>query len=107
MADSKTSQSNNTVVTLSSALEPIIPDFFQDTQNDLRAMQVALIDNDFETVRRLGHSLKGAGKSYGFDRLSDIGRSIEREAESQDSTSTLKWVSELSQYLEHVQIVFD
>ena len=43
-------------------------------------MSRGLEAGDYEGVRESGHQLKGAGSSYGFDAITDIGRSLEQAA---------------------------
>src|SRR3954465_12408998 len=58
---------------------------------------------DFETVESLGHGMKGAGGSYGFQAITDIGAALEQAAESVDNDASRKWVGELSSYLDRVE----
>jgi HPt (histidine-containing phosphotransfer) domain-containing protein len=62
---------------------------------------------DFESVASLGHGMKGAGGTFGFQAISDIGAGLERAAESADNDATRRWVGELSRYLDRVEIVPD
>ena len=62
----------------------------------------ALTLGDFETVERLGHNMKGAGASFGFQAITDIGAALEQEAGSVDIDASRKWVDELSTYLDRV-----
>jgi HPt (histidine-containing phosphotransfer) domain-containing protein len=70
-------------------------------------MQQALDRGDFETVESLGHGMRGAGGSYGFQAITDIGASLEQAAASADTDASRKWVGELSSYLDRVEIVAD
>jgi HPt (histidine-containing phosphotransfer) domain-containing protein len=67
----------------------------------------ALDRGDFETVQSLGHDMKGAGSSWGFDAITDIGAALEQAAGSVDSDASRKWVGELSGYLDRVEVVSD
>jgi len=67
----------------------------------------ALDRGDFETVESLGHGMKGAGGSYGFPGITDIGAALEQAAESADTEASRKWVGELSKYLDRVEILSD
>jgi len=58
-------------------------------------------------VENLGHGMKGAGGSWGFQGITDIGAALERAAESADNEGSRKWVGELSRYLDRVEIVYD
>jgi HPt (histidine-containing phosphotransfer) domain-containing protein len=67
----------------------------------------ALDRGDFETVESLGHGMRGAGGSYGFQIITDIGAALEQAAESVNADASRKWVSELSKYLDRVEVVSD
>lgn len=64
----------------------------------------ALGRGEFETVERLGHSMNGAGASFGFQAITDIGVALEQEARSADTVASRKWVGELSRYLDRVEL---
>jgi HPt (histidine-containing phosphotransfer) domain-containing protein len=85
----------------------LIPDFLQNRRQDVIVMLDALDRGDFETVKSLGHGMKGAGGSYGFQAITDFGAALEQAAESADSHVSRNWVEELSSYLDRVEIVCD
>jgi signal transduction histidine kinase/DNA-binding response OmpR family regulator/HAMP domain-containing protein len=85
----------------------LIPEFLQNRRQDVIAMLDALDRGDFETVESLGHGMKGAGGSWGFQAITDIGAALEQAAESADTDASRKWVGELSTYLDRVEIVSD
>jgi hypothetical protein len=51
--------------------------------------------------------MKGAGGSWGFHGITDIGAALEQAAESVDNEASRKWVGELCRYLDRVEIVYD
>ena len=83
----------------------LIPGFLQNRRQDVVAMLDALDRGDFATVESLGHGMKGAGGSWGFQDITDIGAALEQAAESADTDASRKWVGELSRYLDRVEIV--
>ena len=85
----------------------LIPEFLQNRRRDVIAMLGALERGDFATVESLGHGMKGAGGSWGFQAITDIGAALEQAADSADSDASRKWVGELSRYLDRVEIVSD
>jgi PAS domain S-box-containing protein len=85
----------------------LVPEFLQNRRQDVIAMLYALERDDFATVESLGHGMKGAGGSWGFQAITDIGAALEQAAESADSHASRKWVGELSQYLDRVEVVSD
>jgi HPt (histidine-containing phosphotransfer) domain-containing protein len=62
---------------------------------------------DFETVKFLGHQMRGSGGAYGFQAITDIGAALQQAAESADTDASRKWVGELSHYLDRVETIFD
>ncbi|MEO8104448.1 MAG: PAS domain S-box protein, partial [Betaproteobacteria bacterium] len=83
----------------------LVPGFLQNRRNDVVAMLGALDRRDFETVAHLGHGMKGAGGSYGFDAITDIGASLEQAGANADNDAARKWVEELTRYLDRVEVV--
>jgi CheY-like chemotaxis protein len=51
----------------------------------------------------LGHDMKGAGASYGFQAITDIGAALEHWAESLDTAASRKSVGDLTAFLDGVQ----
>ena len=84
-----------------------VPSLLQLRRHDVITMLDALDRGDCETVEILGHGMKGAGGSYGFQAITDIGAALEQAAESADTDASRKWVGELSRYLDRVEIIFD
>ena len=85
----------------------LIPGFLQNRRNDVRALLGALDQGDFATVESLGHGMKGAGGSYGFAAISEIGDALEHAAGRADNDAARKWVEKLTLYLDRVQVVTD
>jgi PAS domain S-box-containing protein len=83
----------------------LVPGFLQNRRQDVVAMLGALARGDFATVESLGHGMRGAGSSYGFHAITDIGAGLEQAAASADEAASRKWVGELSSYLDRVEIV--
>src|SRR5258707_9470117 len=84
-----------------------IPAYLRNCKQNVITMLDALDRGDFETVEILGHGMRGAGGSYGFQAITDIGAALEQAAESADNDASRKWVGELSRYLDHVEIISD
>ena len=94
------------VVNVDSDIEDLIPGFLENRQEDVKSIYDALEKEDYETIRILGHSMKGAGGGYGFDEITDIGRLIEESAEGKNQEEIKKWVINLTNYLDRVEIVY-
>jgi len=69
-------------------------------------MFTAVDKSDFTTLKRLGHSTKGAGRGYGFNDIGEIGLKIETAAEQQNIDLVKTAINDLLNYLNKVIIVF-
>ena len=94
-------------VTIDPDLEELIPGFLENRQKDVDKMKEALTAGDIETLRSIGHSLKGVGGGYGFDRISELGAEIEVFAKNEDLESIKSRADDLAGYLEHVEVVYE
>jgi signal transduction histidine kinase len=85
----------------------LIPKFLDNRQKDINLIEAALEKNDFDAIRMLGHSMKGAGGGYGFDGVTEIGRNLEEAAKVADSNKIRDGVHELAEYLRKVEVIYD
>ena len=57
------------VVVVDDDLQDLIPDYLEGRRKDIAAIRSALERDDLESIRSIGHKMKGSGGGYGFDRL--------------------------------------
>lgn len=88
-------------------LEGLIPRFLENRRNDVKTVKAATASGDFERVRIIGHSMKGAGGGYGFDTITELGAQIEQGAMANDSVVIESAIKGLADYLTRVEVVFD
>ena len=95
------------VVHVDPEIADLVPGFLENRRKDTNTIGEALTRGDFETVRILGHSMKGAGGSYGFDAITDIGRRLEQAALAKNANEIKSVTAELSAYLDDVAVVYE
>lgn len=94
-------------VTVAKDLEDLIPTFMKNRRKELDALRVALAAQDFEQLRQVGHRMKGVGNSYGFERVSSLGKQIEDGARSGDRAALQTCIDGYGEYLERVRVVYE
>jgi HPt (histidine-containing phosphotransfer) domain-containing protein len=94
-------------VTVAKDLEDLIPTFMKNRHKEVETLRIALAAADFEQLRQLGHRMKGVGNSYGFARVSTLGKHIEDGARSGDRAALQATISEYGDYLSKVQIAYE
>ena len=88
-------------------LEDLIPVFMANRRKELENLRAALAASDFEQLRQLGHRMRGVGNSYGFERVSSLGKEIEDGARSADRSSIERGIAEYGEYLSRVTIAYE
>lgn len=87
-------------------VESIVPEFLENRKKDCLLINSLLEVNSFSEIRALGHRMKGAGGSFGFDDISEIGEVIEEAAMAGDKKTISSSVLQLSDYLARVVVVY-
>jgi hypothetical protein len=81
----------------------LLPAYIAHRWQDIEIAGKALQDVDFETLRSMGHAMKGSGGGYGLDEVSRIGEGIEASAKEGDSARIAHLLERLRDFLERVQ----
>ena len=95
------------VVTVAKDLEDLIPTFIKNRTAEVETLRTALAAGDLEQMRQLGHRMKGVGNSYGFEKVSTLGKQIEDGAKAGDRAGLEARIAEYTDYLARVQIVYE
>ena len=98
-------RAEKTIVRVDPDIAELIPGFLKNRRKDIAAMLDAVQRGDFETVRLLGHSMKGAGGGYGFDAITEIGAALEQAAKERNGAEIRSRVNELARYLDRVEVI--
>lgn len=94
-------------VVISKDLEDLIPAFMTNRHKELETLRIAVEGCDFEQLRHLGHRMKGVGNSYGFEKVSALGKSIEDHAKLQDIAALMNEVENYAHYLSHLRVSYE
>ncbi len=82
----------------------LAPSYLANRCKELAVLRNAVAKGDFETLRGLGHKMKGSGGGYGFDRITEIGGNLESSAKAQDVPAIERTLADLHDYLNRVEI---
>ena len=94
------------IVQIDPDLEAIVPGFLANRQRDLVTIEGCLKQGDLNTIRMLGHRMKGDGGGYGFDQISSIGDDLEQAVMVQNVPLIEKQVGLLKDFLSRVEVVY-
>ncbi len=93
-------------VVVAAELEPLMAGFLQNRQIDLSTLQEALESRSFDTIRIVGHTMKGIGGGYGLDEITDIGERIELAAQERNEAFIRQNVESLGSYLAGLEVSY-
>jgi HPt (histidine-containing phosphotransfer) domain-containing protein len=85
----------------------LIPNFIKNREKDIKNIEDSLQKKDFEIIERIGHSMKGSGAIYGFDRLSEVGKLLEESAKKKNLAEIKNNLEELKNYMGRIEIVHE
>ncbi len=88
-------------------LEDLVPGFLENRQKDLEMLEKVIQENDFESLRSIGHNLKGVGGGYGFLEITEIGAAIEESAKAANLEVASENIKKLSYYLSHIEVIYE
>ncbi len=79
------------------------PQFIQNRYRDVTALQAAIAESNFDTIRRVGHQIKGLAGSYGLYEIGTIGESIEQAALARNVETVIADVARLNNALHEAE----
>jgi len=92
------------VIKADEIVKPLIPGYLANRQKDLGRIRDALAAGDFQTLRIIGHDLKGSGGAYGIPPLSELGGRLEKAALAADAAQVTQLRAELEAFLAAVTL---
>jgi HPt (histidine-containing phosphotransfer) domain-containing protein len=93
-------------IQIDSDLEPLIPGFLNNRRKDIEKMRAMLSEKAYDSIGQIGHTMKGNGAGYGFERITEIGLSIEMAAKQQKIEALNHHIEELARFINEVEIEY-
>ena len=91
------------VVIVDPDIQDLVARFLENQQRNATLVLELVNQRDFESVRRIGHNMKGTGKGYGFEIISSHGASLEHAASRSQADDVKRVANELADYLAEVR----
>ncbi len=73
----------------------LMDSYLEGRKEDVRLLQRAVVNENYELVRMIGHNLFGSGGAYGLEVLSVIGDKLERAAQAKNVEDIRSAIKEL------------
>ncbi|HEY9159080.1 Hpt domain-containing protein [Candidatus Binatus sp.] len=94
------------IVEVDESLSDLIPGFLTHKRADIITIFDANARRDYAEIGRIAHRIKGEGGSYGFETMTEMGRSLEQAAALHDDGAVVTLARQLLNYMDRLEIVF-
>jgi len=95
------------LVRVVASLAELVPAFLEGRRRDIDTIAAALERSDYDNVRNLGHNMKGSGAGYGFNRITEIGASLEQAAGRRAPEEIRAQSAVLERYLDGLHVEYE
>ena len=98
--------SKNYTVTVPKDLEDLVPNFLANRAKEIESLRAAIAKGDMVQLKALGHRMKGVGVSYGFDRVSELGKEFEDHAKAEDKAALEASLADYADFMSKVKVTY-
>ena len=95
------------VVRVNAVIADLVPGYLDARRSELVDIWDRISNNDLETLKLIGHRLKGSGEGYGFREITLLGAQIEDAACAGDMHIVRAAAARLEEYISVVSFVTD
>jgi len=94
------------VIEVEPGMEDVAPSYLAKRRAELPLYARALISQNFDSIRRMAHNMKGTGAGYGFPILTELGATIEKSSIDKDVAKTQRCLRQLEIYLASIELKY-
>ena len=98
--------SKNYTVAVPKDLEDLVPNFLANRAKEIESLRTAIAKGDMAQLKALGHRMKGVGVSYGFDRVSELGKEFEDHAKAGDKAALEACLADYADFMSKVKVTY-
>ena len=89
-------------VPVDDSIQDLIPGYLENRRRDWRKMDAALKEGDFASLESTAHQIKGSAASFGFVRMGEICRDLEKAARDKQAAAAGRALRELKAELDRL-----
>jgi len=93
-------------VSVSLNLKHAVPAYLNERRKELPDLRSYYVTEDRASLINTAHKYASTGRSYGIDRISELGTRIETLANAGDAGGVSKAIAELKDYLENLEVIY-
>ncbi len=89
---------SRTEVDVDSDIYELVPGFCKSRQKDLQNLNTFVSSDDFNSIAKVSHTIKGIARPYGFPTLETLVIQLEKAAKDQDKKKCAEVIAQMDSY---------
>lgn len=90
---------SQTEVLIDPEINELVPGFCEARKKDIQNISKLLSENDFGSIAKICHTIKGVSRPYGFPTLENLSRQLETAAKASDGAQSLLLTKQMETYM--------
>ncbi len=99
---SVTALTENDVIMIDPNIIDLVPAFLQQRQKDVNKLRELTANKNLDAIYVISHQMKGCGEGYGFQKITVLGKEMEKAVKSADFPMISQLTNFLERYLQKV-----
>ena len=92
-----------TEVVVDADISELVPGFCESRKKDLQSLAEYLEQDDFISIAKMGHTIKGVARPFGFPTLEELAVQLEKAAKINDKLACSEILNSMRTYLKAYQ----
>jgi HPt (histidine-containing phosphotransfer) domain-containing protein len=92
------------IISVDPDLADLVPGYFENRKLELQSLKHFFQQQKWMEIQMIGHKLKGNAASYGFEKLTDLGASLEESSKSKNQEKIHQLILEIESYLMSIEL---
>lgn len=93
-------------VQIESFFQDLIPGFLRNRIQEFPLLEKMYFERDYEAMKKMGHKLGGTASSYGFQKLGELAKELEKAGQDQDVMRARFIIDQIRHHIMHVKIEY-
>jgi signal transduction histidine kinase/DNA-binding NarL/FixJ family response regulator len=94
------------LVHVEAGMEDVVPGYLAKRRAEIPFYTAALKREDYDSIKKMAHKMKGTGAGYGFPLLTELGAALEKAALEKDAPHLEDCTNQLALYLQAVELQY-
>lgn len=90
----------HTEVPIDPDINELVPGFCAARKSEMKTLEEFFRNGDFESIKKISHTIKGIAAPYGFPTLGELFRNLEKSVVEKNADSAKEIFSNIQNYIE-------